>query len=158
MRTVWQRLVIVAFSAWAGGPAVFAVETSSTVVVYYFHRTARCHTCLAMEEWTRKVAEAQAAARGQNPVVFAAVNLDQPENEHNVDDFQITFNTVVLAEIKGGTVVRWKNLAEVWTFCQDEAAFRRYVETELATFLASCGEEASAAAREEQRRRRTPIT
>ena len=111
-----------------------AVDASGGMVVYYFHRTGRCHTCLAMEAWTRQVVKSLASGDNQQKIVLNAVNLDLPENEHYAKDFQITFSTVVLAEFHDGKPTRWKNLADIWDFSSDEPSFKKYVENELATF------------------------
>ena len=67
--------------------------------------------------------------------VLHVVNLDLSENEHYVQDFEITFNTVVLAELHDGKPVRWKNLANVWDFSQDKTTFKKYIEGEMGAFM-----------------------
>ena len=125
------------FLAFGPGHAAFSADSSnapSEVVVYYFHRTGRCHTCLAMEEWTRQVVQSLASGDSPRKIVLNVVNLDLPENEHYLKDFEITFNTVVIAEIHGSTPLRWKNLSAVWDFSSDESSFKGYVVSELAVF------------------------
>ncbi len=141
MRTCsfWVCLIAGAGLASAAEIAPLAVTNAPEPiehVIFYFHRTARCPTCLGMEQWTREVAETPAgAASARAPVSMRSVNLDLPADEHYVQDFDLTFSTVVLAELRAGQPVRWKNLEAIWDFAHDEARFKEYIQRELATFF-----------------------
>lgn len=117
----------------ASGSAV-ADKEPADIVVYYFHRTGRCQTCLAMEAWTRQVVELLNSGEVSRKTVLYVVNLDMPENEHFVQEFEITFNTVVIAKLHNGKPARWKNLADIWDFRSDEPAFKKHIERELTAF------------------------
>ena len=78
-----------------------------------------------------------ASAENRPPISLKVVNLDLPENEHYAQDFQITFNTVVVAEIRDGKPLRWKNLSDIWGFSQDETSFRQYLASEFGAFFKS---------------------
>jgi hypothetical protein len=140
MRTTLRHVLVLALwslLAFSPGHAAFSEDSSnapSEMLVYYFHRTGRCHTCLAMEAWTRQVVESSASADTRRKIVLNVVNLDLPENEHYAKDFQITFNTVVIAECHDGKPLRWKNLSAVWDVSSDESSFKKYVEQELTVF------------------------
>jgi len=108
-------------------------------VVYYFHRTARCPTCLAMEAWSGQVVKALASGKVPLKIGLNAVNLDLPENKHYVQDFQITFSTVVIAEVQNGNTLRWKNLENIWSFSHNEKTFKKYLESELGPFFGVWG-------------------
>ncbi|MFO7616170.1 MAG: hypothetical protein R6V75_02880, partial [Bacteroidales bacterium] len=41
------------------------------------------------------------------------VNIDEPENRHFIQDFQLVTRSVVLAEYRDGEVVRYENLDQV---------------------------------------------
>ena len=88
-----------------------------------------------MEEWTRQVVTSLNSAENHRALVLDVVNLDLPEKEHYVQDFEITFSTVVLAEFQEGKPLRWKNLANVWDFSQDETTFKKYLEGEMGAFM-----------------------
>ena len=124
----------------APGRLVPAEEPATTnapgqPIVYYFHRTARCHTCLSMETWTRQAVAQANSGESTAPIAWRAVNLDEPANAHFADDFHLTFGTVVVAENREGNAVRWKNLEKVWEFSGDEATFSQYLESEFAPFF-----------------------
>jgi hypothetical protein len=110
--------------------------TDVKVIVYYFHRTVRCPTCLAIEEQARKAVETgyeEELAAGK--LEWHAVNIEEPGNEHFEDDFGLSTSSLVLVEMKGDEVVRWKDLAKVWELVHEEPAFQKYVWTEVTAFL-----------------------
>ena len=128
-------LLFAGAAAPASAEDVAATNAPPEKVVYYFHRTARCPTCLAMEAWSGQVVKALATGKIPQKIVLNAVNLDLPENKHYVQDFQITFSTVVIAEIQGGNALRWKSLDDIWSFSHDEASFKQFLESEIGPFF-----------------------
>jgi hypothetical protein len=65
------------------------------------------------------------------------VNIEEPENEHFVEDYQITTRTVVLVEMKDGQQVRWSTLGRVWDLVDDQPAFMTYIQEETKGYLGS---------------------
>ena len=112
-----------------------ATNAPGQPIVYYFHRTARCPTCLSMETWTSQAVAKANSGESAVPLAWQAVNLDEPANAHFADDFHLTFGTVVVAENRAGQAVRWKNLEKVWEFSADETTFSQYLESEFAPFF-----------------------
>ena len=88
-----------------------------------------------METWTSQTVAKANAIKTSPKLVRRAVNLDEPENAHFAEDFQLTFGTVVVAENREGHAVRWKNLEKVWEFSDDEATYSQYLESELGPFF-----------------------
>ena len=88
-----------------------------------------------METWTSQVVAKANSAESAAPLAWQAVNLDEPENAHFADDFQLSFGTVVVAETRGDRAVRWKNLEKVWEFSADETTFSQYLESEFGPFF-----------------------
>ena len=126
-------------------PAQAAVEEpariESRIVAYYFHGTQRCATCNAIEKQSQEAVQSffgdQIAA---GDVEWRVVNFDKPENEHFVTDFAMSHQSVVLVEEKGRDVVRWQNLADVWTKIHEEPrVFEEYIVTNMADFTAAGG-------------------
>lgn len=111
-------------------------EPASTVVVTYFHTTARCVSCLKIEDLTNAtMAERFAAPIAEKRVVWRSVNLDEPANAHYAKDYALHTKSVVVSEVKGGFEVRWKNLDRVWHLLGDPESFQSYVEKEVQGFL-----------------------
>ena len=120
-------------------PAAVAEETAATgtrLVAYYFHRTQRCRTCLAIEEY------AEEALRNAFPEAFEsrqlewhAVNIEEPSNEHFVQDYELTSSSLVMVYFDRGEQKEWKNLDRVWDLVGDKMEYQAYVEGEALAYL-----------------------
>lgn len=103
-------------------------ENAQGVTVYYFHGNRRCSSCLAIERYTvgslqrafsREIAEKQ--------LLIEVVNVDNPENEHFVTDYELSYQTVVVQDPSGS----WRKLDRVWDLLADSAAFEGYITSEV---------------------------
>jgi hypothetical protein len=106
------------------------------VVVYYFHRTARCDNCLKFEAYTEEainLAFMEELAEGS--LVWQAVNLDEVENEHYVNDFDVSRSSVVLVRYDDDEPTRWAHLGEIWTYVDDKPVFIAYIQNEIGRWL-----------------------
>ena len=111
-------------------------EKPATVFVTYFHTTARCVSCLKIEDLTNAtMAERFAAPIAEKRVVWRSVNLDEPANAHYAKDYALHTKSVVVSEVRGGREVRWKNLDQVWHLLGNPESFQAYVEKEVQGFL-----------------------
>ncbi len=120
------------------GDAVQAAANGRQVTVYYFHRTARCATCLKIEELSKSSVAANFAddiARGD--VEFKSVNVETEGNEHFVDDYQLVSQALVLVDYRDGVQEKWKNLDQVWNLVHTDDAFNAYVRDEVQIFLSA---------------------
>ncbi len=68
-------------------------------------------------------------------VVWGLVNIDEPANKHYIDDYQLYAKSVIVADVRAGEEVRWKNLARVWQLTNDERAFKKYIQDEVRDYL-----------------------
>ena len=117
-------------------PAPAPVVPPATVFVTYFHTTARCASCLKIEDLTNATMTTRFAGPiAEKRIVWRLVNLDEPENAHYVKDYGLYTKSVVVTEVKEGREVRWKNLDQVWQLLGDPAGFQGYVEREVQAFL-----------------------
>jgi hypothetical protein len=111
-------------------------EPESRVVAYYFHGNTRCVTCRTIESYAREAIESgfpDALKKGR--LEFKVVNIEEPENEHFVQDYQLSASTVVVARFKRGKQRDWKNLQLVWELVRDHDAFVIYVQEEARPFF-----------------------
>ena len=109
---------------------------SPTVMVYYFHRTNRCVTCLTIEANAAQVVKdnfRQQMADGR--LVWMPFNLDDPGGEEFEKEFDIASSTLVVAGIVNGNYVRYKKLEDVWQLFGDPAGFSEYVTDEINKFM-----------------------
>ena len=106
------------------------------VIAYYFHGTARCKTCRKIEAFTLEALEGEfSEALSGGDLVWRPVNIDEPENEHFVQDYDLTTRTVVLVDLKDGVPSDWTALPRVWELVRDREAFFSYIQTETQRFL-----------------------
>jgi hypothetical protein len=121
----------------AGDGAAAATATMETgTVVYYFHGNARCATCKTIEAYADEAVHAAFAEDlEEGALEWRVVNIDEPENRHFIQDFQLVTRSVVLAEYRDGEVVRYENLDQVWRLVRDKERFLAYVQDETRGFL-----------------------
>lgn len=117
-------------AGWAAAP-----PSAAHVDVFYFHRTARCPTCLDMEAYAAEAAGRFSAEREAGRIFFRAINLDDETHRHFARDYALEFSSVVLSRRVNGREAAWTNLPAVWSVVGDKPNFVAYVETEIARQL-----------------------
>ena len=113
-----------------GGPP------ATTVMVYYFHRTARCFSCLSIEANIAQVIEAdfpQQITDGR--LIWMPFNLDDPGGDEFRKEFDLTTNTLIVARTTDDNSVRYKKLEDVWRLLGDPEGFSEYVKDEISKFM-----------------------
>lgn len=106
------------------------------VVAYYFHGNFRCATCRTIEAYSEEaVTEGFVGEIGSGRLAWRVVNIDEPENKHFVQDFQLVSKSLVLVEYRDGKVGRFENLKLVWQLVGDKEAFLDYVRASTREFL-----------------------
>jgi hypothetical protein len=114
------------------GPGATGETADRKVLVYYFHGSARCRTCRSIEAYAREAVETGfAEALRDGALAWRIVNIEEPGNEHFVQDFQLASRSVVVAELEGDRTIRWKNLPLIWELVGDKAEFLEYVQGEV---------------------------
>ena len=107
-----------------------------TVVAYYFHGNFRCQTCRKIEALSREAVESgfpEDLKAGR--LEWRVINVEEPGNEHFVQDYQLFSKSLVLVAKEGSKQTRWKNLQKVWTLVGDKEAFIQYVQDEIRAHL-----------------------
>jgi hypothetical protein len=106
------------------------------VVAYYFHRTVRCPTCLAIEATAARVVNedfSQQVAEGR--LMWVPCNLDDPDAKDFQKQFDVSGSTLVLSKLDGRNDPKYKKLENVWELVGDSAKFDDYVRAEVHQFL-----------------------
>jgi len=111
-------------------------QLSKKVIVYYFHGTARCRSCLRIEALTNQAIQDNfsddiKAGRLQ----WQKVNVDEPGSKHFVKDYGLYTKSVVVVNMQGDKQLRWKNLEQIWHLLGDKDAFLQYVTAEIKSYL-----------------------
>lgn len=110
------------------------------IIAYYFHGTARCMTCRKIEAYTYEtIVDGFSEALKSGLIEWHVINMDEPDNEHFVKDYQLVTQSVVLIDHRGGKQTQWKNLERVWELAGDRALFQAYIRDEIRTYLAGDG-------------------
>jgi len=112
--------------------------TGRQVTVYYFHRTARCMTCMKIETLAKQEVEKSFAAElKRGDLKFQSLNVEEAGNEHFVKDYNLVSQSLVLVDYRNGVQGHWKNLEAVWDLVHTEEDFNRYVRDEVLAFVGS---------------------
>jgi len=112
-------------------------STAHQVVAFYFHGNTRCATCRAIEAYTEEALRSGFPDELQKgKLVWLVVNIEEPGNEHYVDDYQLSTRSVVLVEMENGNEKKWQRLDKVWELVRDKRAFTSYITENAKTFLA----------------------
>jgi len=110
-------------------------EPEHKVIAYYFHGTQRCVTCRTIETYTEESLKTNFPEELEKGTLeWRAVNIEEPEYEHFIGDYELSTRSVILVEIHNGNPNRWKNLDKVWELVRDKPAFIAYVEKEIKNF------------------------
>jgi hypothetical protein len=109
---------------------------NSKVIAYYFHGTFRCSTCRTIEQYSLEAIQTYFAKElGSGKLEFRPVNIEEPENKHFIQDYQLVTRSLVLSLISDSKETKWNNLADVWKLVRDKNKFFQYVKDEVEKFL-----------------------
>ena len=112
------------------------VKQGRQLIVYYFHGDKRCVTCHKLENYTKEVLDTYLQDKiSSKELVWKTVNVDRPENRHNINDYNLLTKSVVLSEVVGGQEVRWKNLDQIWQLVGDKDSYLAYIRDSISNFL-----------------------
>jgi hypothetical protein len=112
------------------------------IIAYYFHGNVRCDTCEKIEAYTRETLFTnfeEAVKDGQ--LEWRVVNTDEPENEHFVEEFQLTTRSVVLVHMDGLEQKKWKNLDRIWDLVGKKDSFQQYILEETMSYMTEGSEQ-----------------
>ncbi|MGE9291651.1 MAG: nitrophenyl compound nitroreductase subunit ArsF family protein [Puniceicoccales bacterium] len=111
-------------------------QNSPVVVVTYFTTNARCESCRKIERLTQMAVDEEFTTEVKNGEVrFQTINLDEPQNRHFAQDYDLSFKTVVLSEETSDQVLRWQKLDQVWRLLHQPESFRAYVTQPIEEYL-----------------------
>ena len=111
-------------------------EKDSKVIVFYFHGNVRCSTCKRIERLTVEAVTETFGDELKNGLLeLNVVNVEKPENNHFIKEYQLYTRSVIVSEVTDGTEQRWENLNKVWELVRNEEAFKHYIQKEIAGYL-----------------------
>jgi hypothetical protein len=104
-----------------------------TYTVYYFHPTARCESCINIENFTKELITTKYTT--PLSMKYVALNIEDAENEHFRKDFNLKFSSVVIVKSKKGGTEKYKNLDSIWTYSENKFNFFNYADREIQSFI-----------------------
>ena len=111
-------------------------KQKSKIVAYYFHRTFRCPTCLAIEaNVARTIEDNFQQQMVEENLMWVPFNLDDPGGEKFEKQFDISVSTLVIAKMQDNEVAKFKKLDKVWQLVGNNQAFSEYVKSEIQEYL-----------------------
>jgi hypothetical protein len=111
-------------------------EPNQLVIAYYFHGTQRCVTCRTIESFAEESLSTEFSGELEaGKLAWRPVNVDTPENEHFIQDYELSSRSVVLVKLLDGEQKQWKSLSRVWELVRDKPSFVAYVQEETREFL-----------------------
>ena len=121
----------------AGETATLAEEGPPRVVVYYFHTRQRCFSCVAVEEAAQEaIREGFPAELEEGRLEWRAVNLEMPQNEHYIMQYQLTMPGLVVDA--AGEAERHQQprvLTDAWGMARAPARLKEYVQENVRAML-----------------------
>lgn len=110
---------------------------SDVVTVTYFTSDVRCASCKEIEALTQAtVNERFAEELNSGALVFETHNIDQPQNKHFVDAYQLSFKTVVISMPSDeGNQPTWQRMDQVWELLNQPEAFKDYLDAGIREML-----------------------
>jgi hypothetical protein len=117
-------------------PAPTDTATATHVVVYYFHRTIRCETCLTFEALTeRALRDGFADELASGRLAWRVMDFDEPENRGLASTYDVFESSVVVSRLVGEIEVEWKKLEDIWGLVGNEDPFIAYIQEEVGAYL-----------------------
>lgn len=108
-------------------------ENGLNYIMYYFHPTARCESCINIENFTKEIIETK---YNTSPVIkFLALNIDDSQNQHFRKDYDLKFSSIIISKQIDEKEEKYKNLDSIWTYSNDKEGFFRYMNSEIKEFI-----------------------
>lgn len=111
---------------------------SQAVVVKanYIHSDYRCPSCLKLERWSSNAIQVGLAdSMKTGRLVWGTQSMDTPEGSALADKIGLTNKALVLMELRGGKMTRYKELKDTWKNLRDSTGFANYVKSETVAFM-----------------------
>ncbi len=110
-------------------------EKAEKIEVIYFHGTARCPSCILLEEYSSDVLNNNFLKEIEEGLVsFSKVNVDLPENREIAKKFQASGSSLKINEIIGGE----DNISDevsVWRYLNNKHNFEAYLVERISSRL-----------------------
>jgi len=111
-------------------------QPPATVQATYFHYEYRCISCVKLERWAALAIQSglkDSIKTGR--LKWGTMDMESPQGSALADKIGLMNKNVALMEMRGGKMVRSKELVQTWKLLRDSSAFANYVKSETIVFL-----------------------
>ena len=109
---------------------------AAQVIVYYFHGDVRCETCRKLEAYAKETLDTFFAGElTSGKIAWQVVNVEQPQNEHFIQDYKLITKSIVLSEVTDGKELEWKNMDRIWQEVGNKQDYLDYIRDGIAKFM-----------------------
>lgn len=116
--------------------ATFADSTGRKLMAYFFHGRKRCMSCRTIEAYAHDAIQTYYGELLENGrIEWLERNYANPKFAHYKNEFGLYTQSVVLVDMQGDKVLRWKNLKDVWTLTRDKDGYYEYIRKEVEAYL-----------------------
>ena len=120
----------------SASPDLNVSQDGPKVIVYYFHSTRRCFSCITVETNAAQVIEDNFQRQiTDGSLTWMPLNMDDTGNKEITEKFSIKTNTLVVAKMADGNYLENKKLKKVWQLIDNPEGFSEYVTDEINAFL-----------------------
>ena len=131
-----RRLILPVLALMAVASAAPKPAPAIVVQADYIHSTSRCASCFKLEKWSSAaIQQGLADSIKTGRLQWTTQNMDTPEGSALADKLGLTTKSLVLMELRGGKMTRFKELKDTWKNLRDSTAFVAYVKFETLAFL-----------------------
>lgn len=133
------RLILafaIALATAATAAPVQGPQPPATVQATYFHYEYRCISCVKLERWAALAIQSglkDSIKTGR--LKWGTMDMESPQGSALADKIGLMNKNVALMEMRGGKMVRSKELVNTWKLLRDSTAFASYVKSETIAFL-----------------------
>ncbi len=126
----------VAASSQPTAPAASPQTRPAKVVVYYFHGDFRCVSCRKLEAVSQQaVMDGFREELKRGELEWHAVNVEASENQHFISEYKLFSKSLVVVRFRNGQQTEYKTLAKAWELLRDDEALKKYVVSEVRSYL-----------------------
>lgn len=112
-------------------------DSADRLEIYYFHRTQRCSTCLAIGRYTKELIQLKYSNKVEKGKIdFREINIDLPENAEIVNKYQASGQSLFINAISDGQDSINQDI-NIWRLVRSESQFKDYLENKINSLFAT---------------------
>lgn len=128
-------LVLVVFPLLFNFIQAASPKKNTKLIVYYFHSTIRCETCIKIEKFAEQcLKENFQKELADGKIEWKILNIDDAKNAKLVKKYDLMNQALIVSKVKKGKEIKWKSLEDIWKLYGQYPKFSEYVKNEIVLF------------------------